>query len=140
MTPVLAQCVYRKAGFQMTQTYPIINCQIHQGKKCCGHGGLLIYLHVRHSHTVINLHDPSDFWEGLFIYIYGANLTKHITLGNIYRPPKLNNNDLCISTFMDEFAPILSKLANEKSETIITGDFNIDLLTVNSRQKVGRLF
>ena len=74
---------------------------IHQGKKCCGHGGFLIYLHERYSHTVINLHDPSDFWEGLFIDIYGENLTKHITLGNIYRPPKLNNNDLCISTFMD---------------------------------------
>ena len=31
-----------------------------------------------------------------------------------------NNNDLSIATFIDEFAPILSKLGNEKSETIIT--------------------
>ena len=77
---------------------------------------------------------------GLFIDISGANLSKHITLGNIYRPPKLNNNYLSISTFIDEFARILSKLGNEKSETIITGDFNIDLLKVNDRLKVGDYF
>ena len=93
---------------------------IHQGKKCSGHGGLLIYLHKRYSHVVRKLYSSSDFWEGLFIDISGGNLSKHITLGNIYRPPKLNNNDLSIATFIDEFAPILSKLGNEKSETIIT--------------------
>ena len=90
--------------------------------------------------VVRKLYDSSDFWEGLFIDISGANLSKHITLGNIYRPPKLNNNDLSISTFIEEFAPILSKLGNEKSETIITGDFNIDLLKVNDRPKVGDYF
>ena len=84
------------------------------------------------------MYDSCDFCEGLFIDIFGANLSKYITLGNIYRPPKLNNNDL--STFIDEFAPILSKLGNEKSETIITGDFNIDLLKVNDRLKVGDYF
>ena len=79
---------------------------IHQGKKCSGHGGLLIYLHKRYSHVVRKLYSSSDFWEGLFIDISGGNLSKHITLGNIYRPPKLNNYDLSISTFIDEFAPI----------------------------------
>ena len=86
------------------------------------------------------MYDSSDFWEGLFIDISGANLSKHITLGNIYRPPKLNKNDLSISTFIDEFAPILSKLGNEKSETIITGDFNIYLLKVNDGLTVGDNF
>ena len=56
------------------------------------------------------------------------------------RPPKLNNNDLSIATFIDEFAPILSKLGNEKPETIITGDFNIDLLKVNDKIKIGDYF
>ena len=111
---------------------------IHQGKKCSGHGGLLIYLHKRYSHAVRKLYDSCDFWEGLFIDI--SNLSKHVTLGNIHRPPKLNNNDLSISNFIGEFAPILSKLGNEKSETIITGDFNIDLLKVNDRLKVGDYF
>ena len=86
------------------------------------------------------MYSSSDFWEGLLIDISGGNLSKHITLGNIYRPPKLNNNDLRISTFIDEFAPILSKLGNEKSETIITGDFNIDLLKVNDKIQIGDYF
>ena len=107
---------------------------IHQGKQFSGHGGLLIYLHKRYSHVVRKLYDSSDFC------ISGANVSKNITLGNIYRPPKLNNNDLNISTFIEEFAPILSKLGNEKSETIITVDFNIDLLKVNDRPKVGDYF
>ena len=113
---------------------------IHQGKKCSGHGGLLIYLHKRYYHVVRKLYNSSDFREGHFIDISGGNLRKHITLGNIYRPPKLNNNYLSISTFIDEFATILSKLGNEKSETIITGDFNIVLLKVNDRLKIGDYF
>ena len=113
---------------------------IHQGGKCSGHGGLLLYLHKRYSHVVRKLYSLSDFWAVLFIDISVGNLSKHITLGNIYRPPKLNNNDLSISTFIDEFAPILSKLVNEKSETIITGDFNIDLLKVNDKITIGDYF
>ena len=56
---------------------------IHQGKKCSGHGGLLIYLHKRYSRVVRKLYSSSDFWEGLFIDISGGKLSKHITIGNI---------------------------------------------------------
>ena len=63
------------------------------------------------------------------------NLAKHITLGNIYRPPKCNNNDQVLSTFINELAPVITKLGKECSETIIVGDFNIDLLKVGERQK-----
>ena len=66
-------------------------------------------------------------------YIYGDNLAKYITLGNIYRPPKCNNNDQVISTFINELAPVITKLGKECSETIIVGDFNIDLLKVGER-------
>ena len=108
---------------------------IHQGKTCSGHGGLIIYLHENYSWQVRQLHEQSDTWEGLFIDIYGDNLAKHITLGNIYRPPKCNNNDQVISTFINELAPVITKLGKECSETIIVGDFNIDLLKVGERQK-----
>ena len=63
-------------------------------------------------------------------YIYGDNLRKHITLGNIYIPPKCNNNDQVISNFINELAPVITKLGKECSETIIVGDFNIDLVKV----------
>ena len=73
--------------------------------------------------------------DSSYIYIYGDNLANHITLGNIYRPPKCNNNDQVISTFINELAPVISKLGKECSETIIVGDFNIGLLKVGERQK-----
>ena len=41
---------------------------------------------------------------------------------------------------IDELAPMLSKLGKESSETIIVGDFNLDLLKVNDRQKIGDYF
>ena len=99
---------------------------IHHGKTCSGHGGLIFYLHENYSWKVRQLHEQSDTWEGLFIDIYGDNLRKHITLGNIYRPPKCNNNDQVISTFINELAPVITKLGKECSETIIVGDFNIE--------------
>ena len=62
------------------------------------------------------------------------DLQKHITLGNIYRPPKYNNIDPVILTFINELSPIIAKLGKEQSETILVGNFNIDLLKVNERQ------
>ena len=96
---------------------------------------LPVNLHENYSWQVRQLHEQSDTLEGLFIDIYGDNLAKHITLGNIYRPPKCNNNDQVISTFINELAPVITKLGKECSETIIVGDFNIDLLKVGERQK-----
>ena len=109
---------------------------LHQGKTCSGHGGIIIYLHENYSWQVRQLHEQRDTCEGLFIDIlYGDNLAKHITLGNIYRLPKCNNNDQVISTFINELAPVITKWGKECSETIIVGDFNIDLLKVSERQK-----
>ena len=72
---------------------------IHHGKTCSGHGGLIIYLLENYSWKVRQLHEQSDTCEGLFIDIYGDNLSKHITLGNIYRPPKCNNNEHVIGPY-----------------------------------------
>ena len=89
---------------------------------------------------LLQLHEQSETWEGLFIDIYDDNLRKHITLGNIYRPPKCNNNEKVISTFINELAPVNTKLGKKCSETIIVCDFNIDLLKVDEIQKYGEYF
>ena len=60
---------------------------IHQGKICCGHGGLIIYLNDKYTHTVRkDLCKDSTVWEGLFIDISAETVSKKITLGNIYKP------------------------------------------------------
>ena len=59
-----------------------------QSKVCCGHGGLIIYLHSDFSYKIRDLHAKSDIWEGLFIDITAGHLPQQITLGNIYKLPK----------------------------------------------------
>ena len=107
---------------------------IHQGNICCGHGGLIIYLNDKYTHTVRkDLYKDSTVWEGLFINISGETVSKKITLGNIYKPPKNNNNNPNITTFINEFSPLLHTLSHENCYSILAGDFNMDLLKLNER-------
>ena len=47
---------------------------LQQSKICCGHGGLIIYLHNTLSYELRNIYTRSDTWEGLFIDIYCMSL------------------------------------------------------------------
>ena len=95
---------------------------IHKGKICCGHGGLVIYLNNRYTHTLrSDLYKDSTIWEGLFIDITGENIINKITLGNIYKPPKDNSNNQNISCFIDEITPSLHTLSKENSYYILVG-------------------
>ena len=78
-------------------------------------------------------------WEGLFIDITGDTIVNKISLGNIYKPPKNNNNNQNITDFIHEITPIVHVLANENSYAILLGDFNIDLLKVNERELFSNL-
>ena len=102
---------------------------------CCGHGGLIIYLYKDFTYNVRNdLYQTSDIWEGLFIDITGQSILNKLTLGNIYKPPKNNNNNTkYIADFISEITPILHTLTQENSYAILVGDFNIDLLKLNER-------
>ena len=113
---------------------------ISQEKKCCGHGGLIIYLNEQYTYNIRALHETSNIWEGLFIDIFGPQIDKKITLGNIYRPPKNNNNNQTIESFIQEFRLVIDLLDRQKQTTIITGDFNIDLLKINERQRFQEYF
>ena len=54
-------------------------------------------------------------------------------IGNIYRPPKENTNEI-IQTFTEELNSILTDLNKSNSIVLLTGDFNIDLLKLQDRQ------
>ena len=70
----------------------------------------------------------SNIWEGQFIEIEQENVgNKKIILGNVYRPPRDTNENY--NQFINEFVPILSDFES-KSDIIIAGDYNIDLLKV----------
>ena len=100
------------------------NC-FAQGKRCSAH------VDTSMNASVIDTENKSAVWESLFVSIKGSVRNKDITLGNIYRPPKDNNNKINIDQFTSELDPILTKICEGNSDSVIVGDFNINLLKVD---------
>lgn len=113
---------------------------ISQGKICSGHGGLITYVHKDYSWSKRNLYESSDIWEGLFLDINITDMHKKISLGNIYKPPRNNNNNYNIETFTNQFSKIIAQLNKENSYCLIAGDYNMNLLEIPSREKFADFF
>ena len=52
----------------------------------------MIYLHSKYKPVSLDYYTVSDIWEGLFVEVSGNSLESNIIIGNIYIPPKNNNN------------------------------------------------
>ena len=65
-------------------------------------------------------------------------MTKTLTLGNMYRPPRTRNDDL--NSFINEFTYIISSLENNNSHLIFDGDVNNNLLTLNENDSYSNFF
>ena len=105
---------------------------IAQGKTCSKNGGLIVYVDNNYRSEVKLKLNMYEHWEGLIVQIQinGGNISKSITIGNIYRPPRTSNDNL--NAFINEFSSIVSLLEhNCKNTLIIAGDFNINLLKLN---------
>ena len=113
---------------------------IHQGSKCTRHGGLIIYLHEEYRYKLRNMYIQSDIWEALFIHVSGQNLRRPISIGNIYKPPHNNKNNANIERFIEEISPIINTPPRESKYAAIVGDFSINLLQINDRQKFEEFF
>ena len=90
---------------------------IHQGRYCGKKGGLIIYLKDSFSYKIRHLVKPHEQWEHLFIDVYSESLENKITIGNIYRPPRFNNNNVAIQNFITEFRQ--SQKNSPKKKTIV---------------------
>ena len=84
--------------------------------------------------------DNQNYIFGLFIDIEHEGLDYKITLANIYRPPKINDNNTVLGEFNEEIRPIVTQLSQERSNCIITGDTNINVLKINERIKFQEYF
>ena len=49
-------------------------------------------------------------------------------MGNIYKPPRFNNNPANMNSFMTELKPIIQELSSSNTEVLICDDYNINLL------------
>lgn len=111
---------------------------IPQGRHCSKAGGLGIYLHQNFKYCKRQAY-KHDTWEGQFIHIKkGDYLAKPIVLGNIYRATLYLNENY--NTFIKEFQPHLSKLESNNTEVVIAGDYNINLLKVNTTPVISDYF
>ena len=67
-------------------------------------------------------------WDDLFIEINGKALgRKYVIVGNIYRPPRdvIQN----YQTFTSELASIITVLSKSKCEVVLSGDYNISVVS-----------
>ena len=113
---------------------------ISQGHSCSTHSGLIIFLADSYSYLIKSIHRGSQLWDALFIEVTGESLRDKIVIGNLYRPPRFNNNNETIKQFCQELAPIISSISKSSSHVIIAGDFNIDLLHINERSEFQKYF
>lgn len=109
------------------------NC-INQGYRCSRHGGLITYIKCKFEAKILNICPMSNIWEGLFVEIKLKDKKKsRYIIGNIYKPPRNNNNNENIQTFISEIEPVLNYLNDTKAEVLIGGDWNINLLKLSER-------
>ena len=103
-------------------------------------GGLAMYIHESFFYNERNLYKKSRHWEAQFVDIYGPSIPNKVTIGNIYRPPRDNNDIHSVESFISEFKPCLIQLRREDAYSILCGDYNINLLKLNRDQGVTNLF
>jgi len=105
-------------------------------KLSCGkHGGLAIYLKEEHQFKEIVM--PSQYnnlWECQQIEISIGKFHKKLRLTNVYRPPRNLSDEQ--NNFIDDLEALLSHLDNFSGMSLITGDFNADLLKIEENNFV----
>ena len=106
---------------------------IAQGYRCTTHGGLITYIKSHLTATKINKCPKSNIWEGLLLKVNNENekSTPNVLVANIYKPPHNNNNKENIEQFIREIQPVMKYINDTKSEAIMGGDWNINILKVN---------
>jgi hypothetical protein len=76
----------------------------------------------------------------MFLEISNSEMNDKVLLGNVYKPPKHNNNNDNITAFIQDIKPLLYDLCQSYPQSIIAGDFNINLLEINARPAFSDFF
>ena len=115
---------------------------LKQGSICSKKGGLITLVRNDFSARVReNLYKKSTFFEAQFIEVTGPSTKNNkITVANIYRPPRRNNRLITVRSFIKELRPILNVLRNENSYSILSGDYNLNLLKVSQNTGFSEFF
>ena len=66
---------------------------ISQGKSCSNKRGLIIYKDQQFNYELNMKLNSYKHWERQIIQVNGGGLSQMVTIGNIYRPPRLLNEN-----------------------------------------------
>ena len=107
-------------------------------RRISAHGGLIIYVHDDFAFKELNATLPithtSMLFESLIIEIWRKSCEfQKYTIGNIYRLPLYTSDDL--TKFIDEHTQLLHELRLRSKTVYLCGDYNIDLLKIDSNEK-----
>ena len=92
-----------------------------------GKGGCALYVNkLYNSFERVDLKAQEKDFESTWVEIKNSN-SKNIIIGCIYRHPRQD-----VTTFLNHLDSILCKISRENKEIYLCGDFNIDLLKVDS--------
>jgi exonuclease III len=117
---------------------------ISKVRSCSAHGGVAIYLHNKFEYRILDHSSRSNIWDGVFIELHekrnvrNFHNVKKLIICNIYRPPR--NIIENYSAFIDEITSIICKLQRLRTEIVIVGDFNLDLLKMYTNSHVKEFF
>ena len=112
----------------------------HVNASCSTHGGVVTYVDDTYDVKIKAQVNNSDIWDSLFLEIKHEKLKNKTIIGNTYKPPKDNYNCGNVNGFINELEPILCDLGNTNFEVLICGDYNINLLKINSEQHFSYFF
>ena len=115
---------------------------VYDDSRLSKHGGLVTYIHntfsfERLSDDVYN--QNSTVYESMFLKIYNksSKFIKYI-IGNIYRRPSSTVDEL--GQFIDEFTMVTQNLQKQHIKSYLCGDYNINLLKIESSLHCNRFF
>ena len=99
----------------------------HQGKICCNHGGLFIYVHDIFEAELSNFVYNHTKWEGFCVKLIQTRpyVKQYYTICNVYRPPYEGADDF--ELFNKEFTDFLN-IISTTGQSFICGDVIINLL------------
>ena len=111
---------------------------VTKNRYASAHGGLAYYIHSNWNYKIKSDTVDSPYWEEMYIEIYDSTNPKcKFTVGNMYRPP--HTATVQLTSFIDYFTDRLS-LLNVRETTVVCGDFNINLLSINSNEHYNTFF
>ena len=95
---------------------------IRLNKRCCGGA---IYVKKNHTCSILKRVTVNESYIESVFFFKVVHLNKQAVVGSIYRPPNTDFHSLIYIFFN------LPSVISVSSDTIICGDFDIDLLKIN---------